>query len=228
MLGKGISTVKPVGKLAVKSTPQVTIGVLNNLLGGEDKEDLTDLRERLMQHNIQQTDDLVTAQNPMLRHASPDHHAALVNQTQKSIEFLRSKVRTDPSMTLVPGDAVRSSSIKHDLSVYIDAAFRPQRMLEEMKKPFPDARAIEAVANVYPELYNQVVSMVIDGVTQNPRKLDYKQKLKLGIFLRTPTMPSMGSLDKIQAVYSLPDLRENLNGTLSLDTSAVAAAGDFG
>jgi hypothetical protein len=225
-LGKTVSTVAPVGKLAVRSAPQFGAAALNKLLGGESG-DLTDLRERLDRTDIHAADDLVTAQNPLLESASPDHHAALVNKTKDALDFVKSKLQLDPSMQLIPGQVVKTSSMQHDLNAYIDGAFRPARLLEEMHKGVPDARVTEAVAVVYPEFYNQVKEMVLDGITTNPKKIPYKDKLKLAVFLRVPTTPAMGRLDLLQNAHSMAPMKEDGMGRLSLDTSAIGAAGDF-
>jgi hypothetical protein len=225
-LGKTVSTVAPVGKLAVRSAPQFGAAALNKLLGG-DSDDLTDLRSRLDTLDIHAADDLVTAQNPLLESASPDHHMALVNKTKDALDFVKSKLQLDPSMQLIPGQVVKTSSMQHDLNAYIDGAFRPARLLEEMHKGVPDARVTEAVAVVYPEFYNQVKEMVLDGITTNPKKIPYKDKLKLAVFLRVPTTPAMGRLDLLQNAHSMAPMKEDGMGRLSLDTSAIGAAGDF-
>ena len=132
--------------------------------------------------------------SPFADHSVPEVYAGMSRNLRRAAEFLSMKL---PS--LVGGGGVfpvanRVSGAEYaKIQRYVSAAMQPYNLLAEMNSGNVRRETVEAVKYVYPEMYNQIQTYIMQMTTTNPR-LSHNQKLQMGILFDVPTTPALEQL----------------------------------
>jgi hypothetical protein len=201
-------TIKATSKLTEEWAPRVTLASVANLLVDDNRYEkkqptLKEFRD-LIDQNIQQRTIqpiMKYAQaNPLVEEFAPGYAAASYNTVQRALEFLQRKMPRALENSLNPFDEVRvSKSREQQFKTYVDAAFNPGRIYQELKEHRPNPDVVEAVQIVYPALFSNLQKEIFNQATEG--KLNYKQKLTLGNLFGIKTMPAMSYIQNFQDNY---------------------------
>lgn len=107
---------------------------------------------------------------------------------QRAITFLASKAPARPRSPLGDIPALRAPWTPSEAEVsrwsaYLRAVEDPTSVLDEAASGRLAPEAVEALAAVYPALLEDLRSRVIEQLASHPRRLDYQQRVSLGVLL---------------------------------------------
>ena len=137
---------------------------------------------------------------------NPDAYYRMVNQTMKATQFLNSKLpplSDDPFVATENMELPLSEEMR--LQGYVEAIWKPGKILDELSEGNLRPETVETVREVYPEFYNEVRGAVLDKVTSQRNKLDYYQKLDLALLFGIPTVQGLGSMEAVQSALQASD-----------------------
>lgn len=119
---------------------------------------------------------------------------------------------------------------------YVDAVDRPAAVLEKAKKGTLTAEHVEALKEVYPNLYESIRQQVAESLLNTREKLSYARRIQLGILLDLPTdhtlspeflaaiQGTFSSAEKAGAESPPPTLARPLNVASDLQTDTQSAS----
>lgn len=127
----------------------------------------------------------------------PARAAALEAQVQRTGDFLSQKaseVFRAPANNDLWG-RVREAKVpqadRDRFARYAHAAENPRSILDSIAKGEVTREEVETLRALYPRLYQQVVSDVLQGVATAPKLPPYAKRVQLAILLGAPTDPSL-------------------------------------
>lgn len=193
MLVRGTSAAANVGR------GEALAGV-SHLFGDSADEAVASHQRRFAQ--IQQlSDDPERMQTTLEAHASDLHgHAPQTAQamnvaTARAVAFLRSKLPQPPQRGPLAPKWVPSQAEVARFNRYYEAVNKPTSILKQAAAGTLTKEAVEAVANVYPELYGKIQAALVEKMAAHPKGTPYKNKLMLSMLLGQDvdgtTSPSM-------------------------------------
>ncbi len=140
-----------------------------------------------------------------IRDERPDVADAYEAQTQRAADFLASKYRSPQgSITDVFGHtrpaAMDPATISQFLR-YVEAVQDPSSALSRFAEGELRPEDVEVLREVYPAVYADLVTEVMDQVSSVHSPPPYKERIRLGIMLGVPTDPTLSpqSLQGVQA-----------------------------
>lgn len=175
-----------------------------------------------------------------LGEAAPKTAGAATSIAINGLNFLASKLpmsRQDP-YSLTPqfqtGTKASDSEIAQHMR-YIEALDNPAGLLDKAFDGKLTPEHVEAVREVYPKLYDQMRTQVMQGLVDAKSELPYGRRIQLGILLDLPTDQTLAPdfVSAIQATYTAaekagqeppPPNLTALNVSSSLETATQAAA----
>lgn len=122
------------------------------------------------------------------------------------LQFLAQKAPKNPHDPLNPAfqDWKPSDHEIAKFSRYLAAVDRPQRLVEELRDGVLVNETVEAIRNLYPQYYAQIVSKIMDSVVKNNTKLSFNQRKQLGILLGQPVDQAIKNVALFQQSYQAP------------------------
>lgn len=175
-----------------------------------------------------------------LGEAAPKTAGAATSIAINGLNFLASKLpmsRQDP-YSLTPqfqtGTKASDSEIAQHMR-YIEALDNPAGLLDKAFDGKLTPEHVEAVREVYPKLYEQMRTQVMQGLVDAKSELPYGRRIQLGILLDLPTDQTLAPdfVSAIQATYTAsekagqeppPPNLTALDVSSSLETATQAAA----
>lgn len=158
--------------------------------------------------------------------AAPETADAILQNSQKTLEFLNSKMPKNSNPLSGPKFMVReytpSSMEMSKFERYIQVLDNPMSALDELEAGTLTREHVEVLKEVYPNLYTRIQQEVSNKVADET-KMDYNKKVQLGILLDITTDPSLISenLMALQANFAVQPEVDN-NG--SVPQTATGAA----
>ena len=147
----------------------------------------------------------------------PGISAQIGAQTAAAVDFLKSKMPTDPStpyqMFPTKQPYVMPESVRAKFERYVDAINDPMGVLKNMADGKLTAEHVEALKSVYPSLYAEAQRTVTEVLSQK-NDLTFRQKVQLGTFMQVPTMPAYDPkiYGSIQSQYAIAAAQEQQKG----------------
>jgi hypothetical protein len=122
---------------------------------------------------------------------APGVYGSLLSSAQRAQAFLESKLpepRKDPySLTAHLEEDDLSDSEKYDFTQYAKAVADPMGVLKDVADGDVTPQQVEALENVYPQLYSQMRSEVLRRVADLDHPLDYEKSVNIGTLLNADT-----------------------------------------
>lgn len=149
--------------------------------------------------------DRVSTQMRLTTESAPAVTTAAILQAQKGIAFLQSKTPVTQELQMFPGQktmASRSEIAKFER--YVRAVEEPLSAIEDLKEGRMSPEAVEALKEVYPQIFAQIQQTVLQRIADNKQPVSHQAKLQLGLLLGIPTTPSLtpDSIMRSQALYA--------------------------
>ena len=230
----GAPAAKKISK-GVKPFKQVGISQLNKMLQSDDKteKDKTKLaikRLNEFSQNPQAVEEVLT------RRALPKDEMGLLEKPQsvidntaaRAIDFLAAKAPKLQSNEYFGGDSVSiSKSQMLTFERYTQAVMNPSIMIEQLGDAKLDPITVEAVKAVYPNMYAQIQTMLMETAFDNP-KLTYQQKNQLGILFDaqiTTGLKNVGIMQQIADEFSQIEIAQSAQSTAPLSFSGEQTTG---
>lgn len=170
----------------------------------EDEEEPTDdvsaFKQSLVPYqSVTHTGEQVRSMHPLLDDIAPNTYASVVNKNQAAVEFIKSKLPADRD-ALFAGKVALSQTEKIRLDRYTRAAFYPGELLHEMSEGSVRPETVEAVKNVYPEMFDKIQRQLADAITEPSvqRKMPRRKTIELAKLLGVPTTESLQHIDMLQ------------------------------
>jgi hypothetical protein len=139
----------------------------------------------------------------------PDAYNEMLNTMQRAAGFLNSKL---PQTSTDPFDTTSqqpiSKSQEHSLQGYVEAIWKPSKILDELKDGTLQKETIEAVKAVYPDFYDELRGLVMNQIAERKPKLDYYRKLDLALLFDVRSMQGIKDLAAIQTAHAQTALQE--------------------
>lgn len=192
------------GKIAskVSPTPIMTKTLLNSQLAYESKDGVAKKPKnekeafKNMQKNLEELQDpekLYEATNiEKLSDAAPLAASQSQQVMARSIQFLLEKIPKSANPTGLFAREYTPSTIEiSKFKRYVRAVENPLTLLEDMKNGTVTSEGVEAVQEVYPNLYQRIQQSVIEQIAEDPEAVSYEKRLSLGILLNMPTEGSL-------------------------------------
>lgn len=161
-------------------------------------------------------------------------HAPNIAQNMSSIGtqaamFLASKAPKDPNMgnTLTPGVHNWQPSQADTLKFkrYADAIYHPLSVLEHVKDNTLSSEEVETIQTVYPQLYKQIATEMVNQLTDLKKPLTYSKRLTVSRLLGVPYDSSMQPqmIQALQAAHGSAQSQEQLhNGSSGLNQKGLS------
>jgi hypothetical protein len=134
-------------------------------------------------------------------------------QVFNAVEFLKSKMPTDPStrFEVIPleKDYIIPPAQRSKFERYVESINDPAGTIAKLADGTLTAEHVEALQAVYPSLYAETQRTVLEMLSEKPR-MTFKQKVQLGLFMQVPTMPAYDPtvFASIQGQYALVEQQE--------------------
>ncbi len=139
--------------------------------------------------------DMLAQRTSGMDDVAPETSAALTNNAQNAILFLNSKVpRSSQKQGMFDLMQNKKMPSAYDLSKferYLKAVENPKSVLKDFGKGKLTLEGTEALKVVYPNMYANLQSAVMEYISTNEDNVPYKDKIRLGILLDTPTDASL-------------------------------------
>lgn len=168
-----------------------------------DDHDIIKSRSDKLQ-DVQELDNVVKAQYPLLDDIAPNLYAEKVNTQQRAMSFLRSKFPQDRD-ALFAGRSVLSVGQRIKLDRYATAAMNPAELLHEMASGSVRPETVEAVRSVYPDIYASIQKSLTETLADPAlqRSLSRQKKNELSKVLGIATTESLQNIELLQQSWSI-------------------------
>ncbi len=127
---------------------------------------------------------------------APQATAAMQEAMVRGITFLGSKVPIQPDAAPLSAKHVANTAQLAKFGRYYEAVQKPLSILAQIKNATITPEAVEAVSTVFPKMYTQMVTAVMDKVMDHQAKnllIPYKTKLALSMFLGQDLVDSLNN-----------------------------------
>lgn len=176
--------------------------------------------------------------------AAPNTAATVQHTIIKAAQFLQSKLPQPPvQRAFTPKKPGYSKSEIGTFQRYLGAVEHPTEILTQIKRGNITAESVEAVKTIYPQLFSQMQSAVMDQLAKHQGRgteIPYRTRLSLSLFLgqdleesttqasiamSQQAMASLGAeKDQAQAGAASPGAAKSLNLSNSLLTASQSSA----
>lgn len=127
--------------------------------------------------------DKLTAQADPLQDSAPNTAGALQASTARGVAFLQSKLPKPPNNGPLGPKWVPSQAEISKFNRYYEAVENPTSILKQAAAGVLTPEAVEAVRTVYPALYDQMKTAILDKITSHRGQVPSKSRLMLGLLL---------------------------------------------
>lgn len=215
-LKSSVSGAKKVGTVAKKVAMPAPLVVLNNVsfFPPEQKQYKYKTAQEAFKRRVSEIRALSQQQDAIrqnVHNAMGAVPAGLIREAQevqiRKINFLNSKIPTNPNEgRILPKEWKPSKQDIATFSKYLQAAENPLSILESLKNNSLSAEEVEAVKVIYPRLFSDIQSLIIEQIPELRGKLTYSSRLRLSRLFGVAVDESMEP-DFIFAMQS--DFEEN-------------------
>lgn len=210
------ASMKPAKGLTVPRA--IRLGIVQGYEEGDREIDL----ETLLSAPIEETVTRVLEMHSELNTVMPSVQAQIGAQVYNTVEFLQSKMPTDPNaqyqMFPTKQPYVMPDSVRAKFERYVDAINDPMQTLKYMAEGKLTPEHVEALQAVYPSLYTEAQRTVIEVLSQK-NDLTFQQKVQLNLLMQAPTMPAFnptvfGSIQQQYAIIEEEEKRKKVPQSL--------------
>jgi hypothetical protein len=158
----------------------------------------------------------------------PNTTAGMTGTATRALGFLKSKAPTAPdSMAMIKRGWKPSNGQITKFERYAAAVENPLGVLDDLKRGTVNHEQVEALRVVYPSIYNEIVSTLVENIPTIEDKLGYKERVQLSILFDVPVeqLAKDSAINKLQASMGIdPDqeIRDRLQATRGIRTGGVA------
>ncbi|MBK6920389.1 MAG: hypothetical protein IPH07_23515 [Deltaproteobacteria bacterium] len=214
MRGGGKAAAGAVGRGIAKGTTRVPQAVtsISSKSRAERETEAARIRDRaaLLASN---PDVLIREMSLPLR--SVDQHApriydGITELSARAAAFLQSKIPTGYSPQFSTNPPVVNPVEQAKWEKYVQAVTDPLATIDLMAEGRLTVEHVEALKEVYPQIYRNIVSSVMDELADaqdSKRMVPYRERIQLGVILGIPTDAALqpDHLAQLQAVFAAPD-----------------------
>ena len=115
---------------------------------------------------------------------APNTATALQASTMRGASFLKSKVPSAPAQYPLQMPWKPNATEKAQFMRYWHAVERPIDAYKQIKNGTLSKETVEVLQNVYPALYKQMQSHIVDALTSHRKPVPYSTKLQLSLFMQ--------------------------------------------
>jgi hypothetical protein len=127
--------------------------------------------------------------------AAPETASQVDAVAFNAAQFLASKLPMDVSPKGLVQELKRrnrvSSQALAKFQRYVNAVEKPLDVVKSLSQGRIDREGVETLKNVYPNIYGDLKTQIMDKITDNPDALSYQKRLQLGILLDIPSDTSL-------------------------------------
>lgn len=158
---------------------------------------------------------------------APKMAAHATQQLTKAVNFLHSKLPKDEiDNTLLPNKQKYEPSDEEVASFerYVEAVEDPLSVLDKAQNGTLTEEYIEAIQTVYPQIYQQIQTQIVEDLAELEEDLEYNKKIQLGILFNSQTDVTMtqGFIQMLQQAQSAAQQSEQKPpaGSQSIDLAS--------
>lgn len=164
---------------------------------------------RRMVANPDMLADRISAQLADVERAAPGVAQAMAKKGAEVAAFLASKAPQAPAgFVELPGQPewLPSRAEASRFGRYVRAATQPLSTLDDLRRGRLSHEAVETLRALYPKIYNQARTSIVESLAENPRALSYSEKIHLSMLLDAPLDATMRPefMRGIQQSYNPP------------------------
>ncbi len=173
---------------------------------------------RNIQKNLQDMQDPDKLYNHLslgnLGDAAPLAHSQSQMVLASAVQFLFSKMPKDASARgMFTKHEYQPSSIEiSKFNKYIKAIEDPMSIFDDLEHGIVSRESVEAIQEVYPNLYQRIQETTMDKVVQSKEPVSYQKRLNLGILLDLPTDTSLNPSVIMQLQQHFSEAQESKAG----------------
>ena len=156
------------------------------------KKELTDI-----QQNPERMVERLAKNGLRITKAAPNTAMALEQTIVRGVQFLtdklpKSKVDQGMIQTLRKSKEYMPSTLElAKFERYVEAVENPMSVLDDLESGRVSREKIEAVREVYPDLYKRIQTQTMELITKNADTIGYQKRLQLGVLLDIPADTSL-------------------------------------
>lgn len=139
--------------------------------------------------------------------SAPETASAMGERLVGAIQFLAQKIPKDTSVINFPGmhrEYTPSSLELAKFERYLQIIEQPSSILDDLQNGTLTREHVEALAAVYPDMYNRIRGEVLQNLQSQESSVPYGKKIQIGLLLDIPTDPSLlpGAILNLQAGFT--------------------------
>jgi hypothetical protein len=197
-------------------TAPLALSALEESAVGEKTKQDVDLFKQRHDELIRFATDTDYAQEKVAKSAenlmdhAPQTAAALMAKEHQIMQFLYEKLPKNPDSSLdaTLGDGYQPNDFEHaKFRRYYAAAMNPMSVLDDMENNRVSKEAVETVQVLYPNLYDKMLTSLIDRIGELGTKLRYQDKISLSHLFNMPVTSIMDPqfVQLLQSNYMPPE-----------------------
>jgi len=143
--------------------------------------------------NPEQAIDHVARALQPLASVAPNAANAMSERAMRAASYLYEKMPKNPNAGAYITQKKWAPS-DYEISkwkLYVDAVNNPMSAIKELKNGHMNFEQADAIRNVYPTLYGELVGKITEELSKLKDELPYQKKLQLGTLFQIPTDPSL-------------------------------------
>lgn len=127
--------------------------------------------------------------------------------SQRMVEYLSSQIprSTRPADLLIGRRFIPSDAELAAFERKLEVSEDPTAVIEHLKNGSLTRDHVEALENVYPKLYGQIKSRIMNHIADSGEKFPYQSRLKLSLLFQEDWDPSLYSVGDYQKSFLAPD-----------------------
>lgn len=144
-----------------------------------------------------------------LQEHAPQTAQGMTVAQSRAVAFLASKAPELPKLGPLGPTLKLSEAQKWTFNRYYDAVDKPTRILEHAKNGTLTPMDVEAVREVYPELYAHMQQVAIEQLAEHKKDVPYRNRLSLSMLMGQPMdgTTAQAAIAANQAIYLLPSAK---------------------
>lgn len=143
----------------------------------------------------EQATERVSSRTERIAEAAPNVHGHMASAVQRAAAFLRARIppAAVPAPSIIPNlPRPRPSDTEiAQFMRYVRAVEDPRTVLEDLGDGQLTPEAVEALREVYPRMYGDLVQTVMEQLSETRGTVTYETRIRLGLLLGAPTDPSL-------------------------------------
>lgn len=193
-----------------------TKGLIGSALAKEDRlnefnETTNNVKE--MASNPEKFLDVATKSTRPISSHAPNISNAMQLTAANAVSFLNSKIPSQPPKMPLSKTWMPSQTEITKFNRYYSAVNNPIEAMQKIKDGTLSKEHVEAIATVFPKMYDQMRSEILDKLTNHKSDIPYRTRGMLSLFLQQPLEESFNpqSIIMNQSVLNGPSLKNQEN-----------------